>query len=159
VQRSIIGFRTDEEGHWVALLDCGHPQHVRHDPPLVERPWVTTPEGRATRIGARLDCVRCDRFELPADAVRYKETAELTETTLPAALRRDHTTKAGVWARIVVGEGTLRYHVDGLGVHADVTPAAPAVVVPEVPHHVEPLGAVRLHVEFYRVGPSARGDR
>jgi hypothetical protein len=55
MQRSIIGFRTDDEGHWVALLDCGHPQHVRHDPPMVERPWVTTAEGRATRLAELLD--------------------------------------------------------------------------------------------------------
>jgi len=70
---------------------------------------------------------------------------------VPAALLRDHTTKTGVWARIVVREGALRYHVDRFDVHVDVTPDAPAIVVPEVPHHIEPLGAVRFHVELYRV--------
>lgn len=57
--RAIVGFRQDEEGHWVAELECGHTQHVRHDPPLVERTWVLTPEGRATRLGAQLACVKC----------------------------------------------------------------------------------------------------
>lgn len=66
MERAIVGFRTDDEGHWVALLDCGHRQHVRHDPPLVERPWVLTEEGRASRLGVLLDCVRCDRGE-PVD--------------------------------------------------------------------------------------------
>ena len=57
--RRIIGFHLDEEQHWVAELDCGHTQHVRHDPPWQIREWVTTPEGRASRIGAELECVKC----------------------------------------------------------------------------------------------------
>lgn len=57
--RRIVGFRQDEERHWVAELECGHTQHVRHDPPLVERDWVLTPAGRQARIGRPLACVRC----------------------------------------------------------------------------------------------------
>ena len=26
---------------WVAELECGHTQHVRHDPPWTNRPWVS----------------------------------------------------------------------------------------------------------------------
>jgi hypothetical protein len=33
MKRAVIGFDKDEEGHWVAKLECGHGQHVRHDPP------------------------------------------------------------------------------------------------------------------------------
>jgi hypothetical protein len=33
MQRQVIKFYQDEEQHWVAGLDCGHSQHVRHDPP------------------------------------------------------------------------------------------------------------------------------
>lgn len=33
MKRSIAGFHQDEESHWVAELDCGHGQHMRHDPP------------------------------------------------------------------------------------------------------------------------------
>jgi hypothetical protein len=57
--RRIIGFHQDEEQQWVAELECGHTQHVRHDPPWQVREWVTTPEGRASRIGMELDCVKC----------------------------------------------------------------------------------------------------
>jgi uncharacterized protein DUF3565 len=60
MQRRIVGFHQDEEQHWVAELECGHGQHVRHDPPWQLRPWVTTTEGRAERIGMMLDCKRCD---------------------------------------------------------------------------------------------------
>ena len=58
--RRIVGFHTDEEGHWVADLECGHTQHVRHDPPWQVRPWVLTDAGRASFLGTTLDCVRCD---------------------------------------------------------------------------------------------------
>ena len=57
--REIVGFHQDEHGDWVADLSCGHTQHVRHDPPLVSRPWVLTEEGRRTRLGVQLMCVRC----------------------------------------------------------------------------------------------------
>jgi hypothetical protein len=60
VERAIVGFDQDETGDWVALLACGHRQHVRHQPPWHERPWVLTEEGRAERLGAPLECRACD---------------------------------------------------------------------------------------------------
>lgn len=60
MERAIVGFDRDEEGHWRALLECGHRQHVRHDPPWTVREWVTTEEGRAGKIGVMLNCKRCD---------------------------------------------------------------------------------------------------
>lgn len=59
MQRAIVGFHQDAEGHWVAELSCGHAQHVRHQPPWMVRAWVTTEAGRASRLGARLECKRC----------------------------------------------------------------------------------------------------
>jgi tellurite resistance-related uncharacterized protein len=150
MERPMIGFTTDADGHWVARLGCGHRQHVRHDPPLVERPWVTTEVGRAGRIGQALDCVRCDAFELPDDVAVYKQTAVFTETTIPAGLQKDHATKAGVWARILVHAGRLRYEVPSLQRTFDLAPGTPGIVIPEVEHHVAPLGPVGFHVEFLR---------
>lgn len=57
--RRITGFHQDDEGHWVAELECGHQQHVRHDPPWQLREWVTTPEGRDARLGTTLHCRVC----------------------------------------------------------------------------------------------------
>jgi len=57
--RSIVGFHQDDEGHWVADLECGHSQHMRHDPPWQNREWVLTAEGRARFIGVRIDCRQC----------------------------------------------------------------------------------------------------
>ncbi|MCB1520119.1 MAG: DUF3565 domain-containing protein [Hyphomicrobiaceae bacterium] len=60
-RRAIVGFYEDIAGDFVAMLECGHEQHVRHKPPLVERPWVLTEAGRAGMIGARIPCAACRR--------------------------------------------------------------------------------------------------
>ena len=65
-RRAIVGFRQDDEGHWVAELECGHRQHVRHEPPLQSRPWVLSEAGRASRLGTTLPCMRCLLGEPPA---------------------------------------------------------------------------------------------
>lgn len=59
-ERAIIGFHADEQGDWVAELECGHGQHVRHRPPWELRPWVITKEGRQAHLGKMLRCLRCD---------------------------------------------------------------------------------------------------
>jgi len=58
-KRAIVGFHQDDEGHWVADLECGHSQHMRHDPPWQDRAWVLTPDGRARFIGVRVECPLC----------------------------------------------------------------------------------------------------
>lgn len=155
MERPITGFSTDTDGDWVALLSCGHLQHVRHRPPFTLRPWVTTEEGRRSRIGVPLDCVRCDAFELPDGFVAYKRTPVFTETTIPDALRRDHATRRGVWAQIVVLDGRLRYTVDTPPLRTELDPDRPGIVPPESQHRVEPLGAVRFQVEFWAAPSNA----
>jgi hypothetical protein len=61
VEQRIVGFHQDDERHWVAELECGHNQHVRHDPPWQNRPWVLTPEGRKQTLGKVLGCRKCDQ--------------------------------------------------------------------------------------------------
>ena len=60
MKQHITGFEKDDEDHWRAILECGHRQHVRHNPPLTTRDWVLTKEGRDSRLGFELDCKRCD---------------------------------------------------------------------------------------------------
>jgi hypothetical protein len=60
MEQPIIAFRQDDVGDWVAMLACGHRQHVRHKPPFIERPWVLDPAGRARFIGFPLNCRICD---------------------------------------------------------------------------------------------------
>jgi len=59
VNRKIVSFSQDEQGDWIAELECGHAQHVRHDPPWMNRPWIVTEEGRAGFIGHALGCIGC----------------------------------------------------------------------------------------------------
>lgn len=65
IPRAIRGFHQDEHGDWVAELICGHTQHVRHNPPWIERPWVLTAQGRAAHVGQTLDCRLCVTAALP----------------------------------------------------------------------------------------------
>jgi len=57
--RRIIDFHLDERQDWVAELECGHHQHVRHNPPWTHRHWVTTPQGRFEHLGSELLCFAC----------------------------------------------------------------------------------------------------
>jgi len=60
MKRKIAGFHRDEMGDWVADLECGHTQHVRHQPPFQTRPWVITPAGRRSRLGVEFECAKCN---------------------------------------------------------------------------------------------------
>lgn len=66
MKQSIVDFHQDEEGNWVAKLVCGHNQHLRHQPPWQNRPWVLTEKGRQRELGALLDCKKCEE-QAPRD--------------------------------------------------------------------------------------------
>lgn len=68
MKRRIAGYHQDAESHWVADLDCGHTQHVRHDPPWQVRPWVITVDGRESHLGTALECLLCDAVIAYEDA-------------------------------------------------------------------------------------------
>ncbi len=86
----ITGFRLDDVGDWVAVLACGHGQHVRHEPPLSNRPWVRTPKGRQAKIGWTLNCVRCDRGELPTENPMESIETITTERLTAERFRPEH---------------------------------------------------------------------
>ncbi len=153
MERRIAGFRRDAEGDWVARLDCGHGRHVCHAPPFQERAWVTRAETREARIGTPLDCVRCDRRELPDGYRETRRTASFDAEGIPAGLRRAHTTRRGIWAKIQVEAGALLYRVHA-PFHSEerLVPGRTGIVLPEVEHEVAPDGDVRFHVAFY--GPA-----
>lgn len=89
--------------------------------------------------------------QLPLDAVPYRRTPTFDQDSLPQALRRRHRTREGVWGRIEVLAGRLRYRVLEPEVTEQILePGRPGIVEPAVPHEVEPLGAVRFFVEFWR---------
>jgi tellurite resistance-related uncharacterized protein len=84
--------------------------------------------------------------------VSVRRTPEFTQSTIPAALRQRHTTKAGVWGLIQVVEGSLTYRVvEPDVIETTLTPGHPGVIEPERPHEVAPHGPVRFFVEFFEV--------
>lgn len=60
MKQAISNYHQDVEGDWVAQLVCGHFQHVRHNPPFINRPWVVTLAGRNKMLGYQLNCKKCD---------------------------------------------------------------------------------------------------
>ncbi|MCP8463211.1 DUF3565 domain-containing protein [Pseudomonas sp. ZM23] len=57
----LLDFHQDEEGHWVAVLSCGHTQHLRHQPPWQSRPWVIDAQQRQAMIGRHFSCGWCTK--------------------------------------------------------------------------------------------------
>jgi len=150
MERHITGFHVDAHGDWVAELDCHHGQHTRHKPPFFNRPWTQTEAGRTAMLGTTLDCARCDALEFPEGLAEYKRTPTFTESTIPAGLLRDHTTKAGVWGLIEVEAGTLLYTVQYPQERRyTLSAGTPGVVVPGMKHHVSAAEPVSFHVAFY----------
>jgi tellurite resistance-related uncharacterized protein len=84
----------------------------------------------------------------------YKVTPVFDERSLPAGLRRDHETKPGVWGVIRVLEGRLRLVMAASGEETVLTPEQIGLVLPAQRHFVEPLGRMRMQVEFHHSPPS-----
>lgn len=88
---------------------------------------------------------------LPANLAHYKTTPEFSQDTVPKGLQRNHTTAAGVWGRIVVLEGSLRYVIEEPEPESHLlVPGTPGIVEPQMAHHVVIDGPVRFCVEFHR---------
>ena len=84
----------------------------------------------------------------------YRSTPIFDAQTLPGALRRDHRTKLGVWGVVRVLEGRLRLvYVEPLG-EVVVEPGRPGLLLPDQPHFVEPIGDMRMQVDFYDQPPA-----
>ena len=77
------------------------------------------------------------------------QLATRSEGTLPGALRREHRTKAGAWGVIRVLKGRLRFLTLGPSSEVILKPDRAELIFPEQALLVEPLGRVRMQVEFY----------
>jgi tellurite methyltransferase len=159
MERSITGYHQDEAADWVAELECGHNQHVRHRPPFQLRAWVLCPEGRAARLGTTLECSLCERAEMP-DALRWVRTTPVWDQgTMPTALRRAHRVATGTWGKIVVHEGRLRFTAATTpAIEIELGAGATQPIPPGVEHEVEPLGTVRFAVVFFAVERAGQPD-
>jgi tellurite methyltransferase len=157
MQRQMSGFHRDAEGHWVAELSCGHTQHVRHQPPFTLRPWVLTEEGRQGRIGQELECPACDRRQMPDGYAPYRRTPTFRRENVPQGLLRRHTTKRGIWAQLVVLQGSLEFFETCAQTEQrePLSAGQRGVIRPEVEHRVALGPDAEFYVEFW--GPAGEG--
>ncbi|WP_172144495.1 DUF3565 domain-containing protein [Pseudomonas tumuqii] len=61
----LIDFGQDADGHWLAILSCGHTQHLRHQPPWQNRAWVLDAQQRTARLGQPFACGWCTAAVAP----------------------------------------------------------------------------------------------
>ena len=147
--RTIDGFRQDDVGDWVAELSCLHGQHVRHDPPFQERPWVNSETGRKERVGAPLECPLCDRLEIPEGLEVVRTAGSFDAQTLPAALRRAHVVADRTWGLLRVLEGTVGFALDTTPPRTiELSAGDDQPIPPGVPHALRVDGPMRLEVDF-----------
>ncbi len=83
----------------------------------------------------------------------YRSTPVFDQETLPNALRRAHSTKAGVWGILKVLKGKIVYSIDGSNLKQIVHAPGKIVICPEQLHAVEPLGDMEMQVDFYNEQP------
>ena len=147
--RKIVGFHQDKEGDWVAQLSCLHSQHVRHQPPFFERPWVQVPSGRTSAIGAVIECPLCDRAELPEGLHVVRTAGPFDAHTLPAGLRRAHRIADGNWGYLRVLEGAAELAIETdppIRIRLEAGESQP--IPPGVPHAVSLQGPAHLAIDF-----------
>lgn len=151
--RTIDGFHQDDDGDWVAELSCLHMQHVRHQPPFRDLPWIETSSSRRSRVGSDVECPLCDRAELPAELQIVRTAGPYDLETLPAGLRREHRVAAGTWGLLRVIEGTVELRD---GDRPSDVPTAPhrrcAAIPPGVPHELHVDGPFSVAVDFLTRG-------
>ena len=159
MERAIVDYHLDDLGEWVAHLTCGHRQHIRHQPPFRERPWILDPAGRTAHLGTVLNCPLCDGAESPEGLAPLRTTSSWDDQTVPAGLQRGHRLPEGTWGRLVVESGAVRFCAPGLDLGDQETitlvePTTPQWIPPGAVHHVEPVGHSRFHLELFEVPPA-----
>lgn len=88
---------------------------------------------------------------LPSAVQVYRCTPWFDEHSVPQGLLKDHSTRAGIWGRIVVESGFLTYFMAALPPFSFVlSPKKAGIVPPERVHWVAPRGPVKFRVEFLR---------
>lgn len=126
----------------IAILDCAHAVDLS----------FTAPSNDLQK-GDKVNCLFCAEMIFPTTVFCYKTSPEFTQDSIPKGFLKSHSTKAGVWAKIIINNGQLLYILDNskeetqlLNIDTD------GIIVPEMLHHVAASGNVNFHVEFYRSG-------
>lgn len=88
--------------------------------------------------------------QIPNNVVSYNATPVFDETTIPVGLLKDHTTKEGVWGKIIITKGKLLYCIYDTQEEISLDTNHYGVIEPNTLHHIQPLGEVKFQIEFYK---------
>jgi tellurite resistance-related uncharacterized protein len=88
---------------------------------------------------------------IPDGHVLARTTDVFDNDTVPAGLLRAHRVADGIWGRLVVHAGTVRFVFEDAADDPATVSAGESVVIPPARlHHVELDGPARFAVEFHR---------
>lgn len=151
MKRFIIGFIKDVDKDWCAILDCKHKRHFRHHPPFYEREWTQSLAGRRQHLGMEVECQKCEMPKLPEGLEPYRVTDDLKDMGVARELLNERKFKEGVWAKIIIRTGHLKFIVG--------TPSAKTFVLnnefygilpPKGDYSIEALPDLEFFIEFYQ---------
>lgn len=77
-------------------------------------------------------------------AMPYRSTPVFTHDTLPEALRRAHSTKAGVWGLLKVLKGSILYVIEETGERQLIHAPHSVVILPQQLHSVDPRSDMEM---------------
>lgn len=75
----VLDFRQDEHGDWLAVLSCGHTQHLRHQPPWQNRAWVLDAQQRQAHVGEPFLCGWCATEKGASEALTERPKQDLNK--------------------------------------------------------------------------------
>ncbi|MDF3194116.1 DUF3565 domain-containing protein [Pseudomonas sp. 1928-m] len=73
----VLDFRQDEHGDWLAVLSCGHTQHLRHQPPWQNRAWVLDAQQRQAQLEKPFLCGWCATEHAASEALTERPNKDL----------------------------------------------------------------------------------
>jgi tellurite resistance-related uncharacterized protein len=86
----------------------------------------------------------------PPQATPYRTVGPWEASEIPQGLLTEHRLKPGTWARLQILRGSVRFVWDDGASEAIVLCHGTHDIPPEIPHHLELIGDVRLQVTFWK---------
>lgn len=83
----------------------------------------------------------------------YRSTPVFDETTLPDALRSQHSLRTGTWGKICMIEGQLKLTYCDTQDTVILSSSVCGLIQPQQLHFVEPLGPIKMRIDFYDCPP------
>ena len=91
--------------------------------------------------------------QLPDNVSSYNKSQSYTDKSTPGMMKKDHRTRAGVWAKIVVMKGSIIYRIEDDPESYTLSPVHPGIIEPAVFHKIDPQAGTKFHLEFFRRPP------